>query len=81
MQNFLDLAVVQAAITPDADGAQEVYADYLSNTTDFFRLTGEINIGDARVFINSVMWRNDGRVSIVSRNFSKKPYSPPEETE
>jgi len=81
MQDFTDLAVVQTATTPGADGAPEVYSQYLSNTTDFFQLTGEINIGDARVFINSLMWRNDGKVSIVSRNFSKKPYSPPKEPE
>lgn len=72
MEDFMDLAVVQVATEETEDTPPEVYPQHLSATSDYFLLQGEVNIGTARLYINSVMHRKDGKVTVVSRDFSNQ---------
>lgn len=72
MDDFLELAVVQVAIEETEDQPPMVYQQFLSATTDYFLLQGEVNIGTARLYINSILHRKDGKVMVVSRDFSNQ---------
>ncbi|MGB1310919.1 MAG: type II secretion system minor pseudopilin GspK [Leucothrix sp.] len=72
MENFLSLAVVSAATQSTPDTEPEVYEQDLSVTSKYFLLQGEVNIGTARLYINSILYRNDGKVTVVSRDFSNQ---------
>lgn len=72
MDDFMDLAVVQVATEETEDTPPEVYPQHLSATTNYFLLQGEVNIGTARLYINSVMHRKDGKITVVSRDFSNQ---------
>lgn len=72
LEEFLRLAVVDPAMQPDADGNVQVYGHDISITSSYFLLQGEINIGTARIYINSILHRNDGKVNVISRDFSNQ---------
>lgn len=72
MEDFMDLAVVQVATEETDDDPPEVYRQHLSVTSDYFLLRGEVNIGTARLYINSILHRKDGKVTVVSRDFSNQ---------
>ncbi|PID45923.1 MAG: hypothetical protein CSB47_06340 [Proteobacteria bacterium] len=69
LNDFMELEVVRSATEGDSP---EVYQQFLSATTDYFLLQGEINIGTARLYINSILHRKDGKVTVVSRDFSNQ---------
>jgi len=76
LDSFKDLAVVQIALE-DPDGAEgeespAVFEESFSVTTQYFLLQGEINIGTARLYINSILHRVDGKVTVISRDFSNQ---------
>ena len=81
LEDFLSIAVVQQATQSDQDGNQEVYEQDLSVTSKYFLLQGEVNIGTARLYINSILHRNDGKVSVVSRDFSNQQVEQTKEPE
>ena len=72
MEDFLALAVVNAATQSPEGEEPAVYEQDLSVSSDYFLLQGEINIGTARLYINSILHRNDGKVKVVSRDFSNQ---------
>ena len=72
LDDFMELAVVQVATEETEDTPPEVYPQHLSATSDYFLLRGEVNIGTARLYINSIMHRKDGKVTVVSRDFSNQ---------
>jgi len=72
MEDFLALAVVSAATQSAEDEDPEVFEQDLSVTSNFFLLQGEINIGTARLYINSILHRNGDKVKVVSRDFSNQ---------
>ena len=72
MEDFLALAVVNEAIQSTEDEEPAVYEQNLSVTSNYFLLQGEVNIGTARLYINSILYRKDGKVIIVSRDFSNQ---------
>lgn len=72
LDDFMQLAVVQVATEETEEQPPQVYKEYLSATSDYFLLQGEINIGTARLYINSILHRKDGKVAIVSRDFSNQ---------
>lgn len=72
LEEFLRLAVVEPAMQADADGNVLVYGHDISITSSYFLLQGEIIIGTARIYINSILHRNDGKVSVISRDFSNQ---------
>ena len=69
MQDFLDIGVVSTAT---AGEEPEVYKQDISVKSDYFFLQGEVNIGTARLYINSILHRKDGKVTVVSRDFSNQ---------
>jgi general secretion pathway protein K len=72
MENFLSLAVVSDATQAPEGEEPAVYEEYISVTSKYFLLQGEINIGTARLYLNSILHRNDGKVAVVSRDFSNQ---------
>ena len=78
MEDFLSLEVVRSAteVPPAVEGETpeepEVYEQDLAVTSSHFLLQGEINIGTARLYINSILQRKDGKVKVVSRDFSNQ---------
>jgi len=81
MEDFLAHQVVSAATQSAEDEDPEVYEQDLSVTSDYFLLQGEINIGTARLYINSILHRNDGKVKVVSRDFSNQQIEQDKEPE
>ncbi len=72
---FKELAVVSVALEdPDGEGeeGQAVFEESFSVTSQYFLLQGEINIGTARLYMNSILHRNDDKVTVVSRDFSNQ---------
>ena len=72
MEDFLSLAVVSEATQAPEGEQPAVYEEYIAVTSKYFLLQGEINIGTARLYINSILHRNDGKVAVVSRDFSNQ---------
>ena len=72
MEAFLSLAVVTDATQAPEGEEPAVYEEYISVTSKYFLLQGEVNIGTARLYINSILHRNDGKVNVVSRDFSNQ---------
>ena len=72
MESFLSLAVVSEATQAPEGEQPAVYEEYISVTSKYFLLQGEINIGTARLYLNSILHRNDGKVAVVSRDFSNQ---------
>ncbi|MDQ5769122.1 type II secretion system minor pseudopilin GspK [Thiothrix subterranea] len=59
----------EMAFTPDQNIALR---DSFDVTTDYFRLTGEVQISRARVFVNSLLLRNkNGSVRVIMRQFDR----------
>ena len=81
MEDFLALAVVSEATQSPEGEEPAVYEQDLSVTSDYFLLQGEINIGTARLYINSILHRNDGKVKVVSRDFSNQQVEQDKEPE
>ena len=81
MEDFLSLAVVSEA-TQVPEGQEDlpeeervapaVYEQGLSVTSEYFFLQGEVNIGTARLYINSILHRKNGKVTVISRDFSNQ---------
>ena len=79
LQEFLEMAVVQVA-TEHAEGTEPmVHTDDLSVTSSYFLLQGEVNIGTAKVYINSILHRKDDKVMVISRDFSNQQIVEPKE--
>jgi len=72
MEDFLALAVVSSATQAAEDEEPAVYEQDITVTSDYFLLQGEVNIGTARLYINSILRRKDGKVTVVSRDFSNQ---------
>jgi general secretion pathway protein K len=72
MEDFLSLAVVNEATQVPEGEEPAVYEQDIVVTSKYFLLQGEINIGTARLYINSILHRNDGKVAVVSRDFSNQ---------
>ena len=76
LADFKDLAVVQVALEdPDGEEGEEtpaVFEQILSVTSQYFLLQGEINIGAARLYINSILHRDGAKVTVISRDFSNQ---------
>ena len=75
LEDFKDLAVVQVALEdPDGEGdlPPPVFEEALSVKSQYFLLRGEINIGAARLYINSILYRDGAKVTVISRDFSNQ---------
>ncbi|RVU85508.1 general secretion pathway protein GspK [Leucothrix sargassi] len=76
LDDFKELAVVEVALEdpdgPEGEQGPAVYEESLSVSTQYFLLQGEITIGTARIYMNSILYRNDGKVTVISRDFSNQ---------
>jgi len=75
LNSFKELAVVSVAIEdPDGEGEEspEVFEESFSTTTQYFLLQGEINLGAARLYMNSILYRDGAKVTVISRDFSNQ---------
>jgi len=78
IEDFLQNPLVSGATEGEEPA---VYAQDLSVTSNYFLLRGEVNIGTARLYINSILHRKDGKVMIVSRDFSNQQIEEDKEPE
>jgi len=60
-------------LVPDDQMPYGAQALTLGNTTNYFLLQGQVNINNARIFINSVLERKQGKVRVIMRDYSKPP--------
>jgi general secretion pathway protein K len=72
MQDFLQLEDVKNAIpaNPDPNNPPAVSKDNLTVKSDFFLLQGVVKINNAQLYINSILYRKNGKVSVIMRDFS-----------
>ncbi len=72
LQEFLDLEDVKNAIpaNPDPNNPPAVSKDNLTVKSDFFLLQGTVKINNAQLYINSILYRKNGKVSVIMRDFS-----------
>ncbi|UJS25607.1 type II secretion system minor pseudopilin GspK [Thiothrix winogradskyi] len=64
-----DAFAQEMAFTSDQNHA---FRNSFDVTTQYFRLTGEVQINRARVFVNSLLFRdNDGSVRVIMRQFDR----------
>ncbi len=73
MQDFWNLDKVKTFFAPTTEAGKKKanYQQILSNTSDYFLLQGQVNINNARLFINSVLERKNGKVRVIMRDYSK----------
>lgn len=79
MQDFWDLDKVKIFFDPNTERGKRKanYKQILSNTSNYFLLQGQVNINNARIFINSVLERKKGKVRVIMRDYSKPPITTP----
>ncbi len=72
LQEFLELEDVKNAIpaNPDPNNPPAVSKDNLTVKSDFFLLQGTVKINNAQLYINSILYRKNGKVSVIMRDFS-----------
>ena len=57
---------------PEKDAKQKTLTETFDVTSQYFRLTGEIQIGHARVFLNSLLFREpNGKVRVIMHQFDR----------
>ncbi len=78
LTEFLDLEDVKSVIpaTPDPSQANAVSTDNLTIKSNFFLLQGVVKINNAQLFINSILYRKNGKVSVIMRDFSNQQSFP-----
>jgi general secretion pathway protein K len=78
LKEFLDLEDVKSVIpaTPDPSQANAVSTDNLTIKSNFFLLQGVVKINNAQLFINSILYRKNGKVSVIMRDFSNQQSFP-----
>lgn len=81
LEDFLENPLASEATQAAEDEEPAVYKQDLSVTSNYFLLQGEINIGTARLYINSILRRDDGKVTVVSRDFSNQQVEDDKEPE
>ena len=65
-------AFFQAMGFQDNDDQQKMLMGIFDVTSQYFRLSGEININHARVFVNSLLFRDsNGTVRVIMRQFDR----------
>jgi len=68
---FKDLAVVQNVLLTENNPDGEVSPLDIDVKSQYFLLEGKVEINNTRLFINSILWRNQsGVVSVIMRDFS-----------
>jgi len=71
IEAFKDLAVVDSALITEDNPDGFVDPLDIDVKSQYFLLRGKVEINDTRLFVNSVLWRNqNGQVSVIMRDFS-----------
>lgn len=70
LEDFTSLTVVQNATTIEEDPVNGVDLKDLTVKSNYFLLQGSVEINNTRVFINSILERKNGQVSVIMRDFS-----------
>ena len=75
MNDFWELSEVKNLFAPTAElgKRKKDYTVTLGNTSNYFLLQGQVNINNARIFINSILERKKGKVRVIMRDYSKPP--------
>ena len=71
IEAFNDLAVVSSALITENNPDGFVDPLDLDVKSEYFLLEGKVEINNTRLFVNSILWRNqNGQVSVIMRDFS-----------
>jgi len=71
IEAFKDLAVVDSALITEDNPDGFVDPLDIDVNSQYFLLEGKVEINNTRLFVNSVLWRNqNGQVSVIMRDFS-----------
>ncbi|GAA0413927.1 GspK family T2SS minor pseudopilin variant XcpX [Cocleimonas flava] len=70
INDFLESSIVSNDIKTESNPDGAVDTDQLDVKTNFFYLEGRVEINNTRIFINSILERKNGKVSVIMRDFS-----------
>ncbi len=70
IEDFKKSSIVSGALKTENDSDSGVDPDQLDVKSNFFYLEGRVEINNTRIFINSILERKNGKVSVIMRDFS-----------
>ena len=70
IDEFIALPIVASALKTDENDPDGVDKLDLDVKSSFFLLQGKVEINNIRLFINSILERKSGQVSVIMRDFS-----------
>ena len=70
LNEFKELSAVTNALQTDENDTEGVNPLDLDVKSSYFLLQGKVQINNARLFINSILERKNGQVSVIMRDFS-----------
>ncbi len=70
IEDFKKSSIVSGVLKTENDSDGGVDPDQLDVKTNYFYLEGRVEINNVRIFINSILERKNGKVSVIMRDFS-----------
>ncbi|WP_299881342.1 type II secretion system minor pseudopilin GspK [uncultured Cocleimonas sp.] len=70
INDFLESSIVSNVLKTESNPDGDIDPDQLDVKSNFFYLEGRVEINNTRIFINSILERKNGKVSVIMRDFS-----------
>ncbi len=70
IKDFTESSIVSNALKTENNAEGAVDPDQLDVKSNYFYLEGKVEINNVRIFINSILERKNGKVSVIMRDFS-----------
>ena len=70
IENFTKSPIVSSYLKTENNAEGDVDPDQLDVKSNYFYLEGRVEINNVRIFINSILERKKGKVSVIMRDFS-----------
>ena len=70
IKDFKESSIVSNVLKTESNPDGDIDSDQLDVKSNFFYLEGRVEINNVRIFINSILERKNGKVSVIMRDFS-----------